>query len=121
MSHIIAFIVSILLYIGGGWCIYDVYISVFPIENTDTLMDIAFEQLMVYSCWAAIVNFMAFVMSSKNNDFYMNIGVSPIFIALITKIFPLSIGVGILINILTIASMTYCIGQWLSEKMSKAH
>ena len=120
MPYIIALIISIILYLGGGWCIYNIYLSVFPIQDNDTIHQIACAQLLVYAIWATIVNLFGLYKAErsgvKSHDFDAVAAWSPLALWAIAKwILPLSIGFGIINVVICVLGMTFCIGQWLDS------
>lgn len=120
MAYVIAFIVSIILYLGGGWCFYNIYLSVVPIEATDTLQDIACDQLLVYGIWATILIFFGMYMAERNgsqsNDFDTVAVFAPLSLWAIAKwVLPLSLGFGIINVVVVIVAITFALGQWFNR------
>lgn len=117
MPYILAFFASLLDYLGGGWCIFNIYLSIFPIEASDTLHDIACNQLLVNAIIATVVNSVclhnADIRGANLPDTMCSIGVlAPLTLWAFAKwALPLSLGFGILNTVICIFLMTYFAGK----------
>ncbi len=120
MPYIIAFVISIILYLGGGWCFYNIFVSISPISDSESLHSIACNQLLVYGIWATVVNAFGLWMAEKNGCKSHNLDPvalgTPLALWAIAKwLLPLSIGFGVINVVLCVLAMTFCLGQWFDN------
>ncbi len=120
MPYVLACILSILLYIGGGWCFYNIYTSIVPLKGTETLHDIACDQLLVYGIWATVVIVFSLTKAEKEGehtgDFATFCMFAPLCLWGAAKyMLPMSLGFGIINVVLVVVVMTYSLGLWFNR------
>lgn len=123
MAYIFAFLVSLVVYLLGGWCMFSIYASVFPFDYDATFDSVGRTQIIVYGIWTMLVSFAALYLESRC-DSSGSEGDSLTTIMLLAPAclwiwalcgFPLSIGLGIVNAVVCVASLTYFIGGWFKK------
>lgn len=116
---LIAIVISAIIYLGGGWCVYNIYLSCVDIE-TYTFQEIYNSQILVYDIVAeAGILFFIFLAEKKRNISeplgYFCIGLPVACWVLFTQILPMSEGAAILNTIFNIIGMTIAATLWLDD------
>lgn len=109
-------IISLAVYFGGGWAAKDILFSVIEITDDMTFRDIFYYEALVYSFLTWIVILIICIIGKGYNSFFdepldrvSGIGLLLFITFQAIKIFPLSMGLVILYNIINIGCIIWAI------------
>lgn len=119
MAVILSIILATITYLGGGWCIYNVYLSINPICDSDTIQSIYSTQLLVYAITSCVINAIAIgVADGPNNNLESwaeILPLAPLAVCIVFGLLPISEGGAILNTVICIIISSICIYQWLKS------
>lgn len=110
-------IISLAVYFGGGWVAKDILFSVIEITDDMTFRDIFYYEALVYSFLTEIIILVICIIDKGYNSFFdeplvdrvLGIGLLLFITFQAIKIFPLSMGLVILYNIINIGCVIWVI------------
>lgn len=113
---IIAFILAVIIYIGGGWIVSDIYYSIFPIDEQMTLEEIFQTRIIIYNTVCGIASFICVILADDRytDRIFWCIGVPFGFYLLITFL-PMSAGIAWANTIACVIALTISINWALKE------
>lgn len=126
MAIVLAIIISLAIYLGGGWCAYNIYLS-FQDIDTMTLQGIYSSEIAAYNIVAAIANVIFAALwekseggisdSQSNKMLFLSLGVPVITWLLCSYVLPISMGASILNTVLNILTMCIFASMWLRRAL----
>lgn len=108
IAILISIIISCIIYFGGGWCVYNIYLSIVDID-TLTFEQIFNSQIIVYNSVVFVINFLC-VINTNKSEWLDNIclGVPVVCYFLFCKILPMSTGGAILNTVFVLLTLIIC-------------
>ena len=122
MAIVLAIIISLAVYLGGGWCAYNIYES-FQDIDTMTIQGLYSSQILTYNLVALAFNILFGWLAEKRGEQYSEkfiwiaIGVPLATWAVCAYILPLSYGASILNTIINIIVLIYSATVWLNREL----
>lgn len=111
ITVIIAVIIALAVYLGLGWVIKDITLSMMDINDSTTFEEIANVDLAVYASLAGVYNILCvgFIMERVDNDKLLWFILFPLAAYCISRyLIPPSIGSAVLFNLLNVMRNDYC-------------
>lgn len=108
ITVIIAVIIALAVYLGLGWVIKDITLSMMDINDSTTFEEIANVDLAVYASLAGVYNILCvgFIMERVDNDKLLWFILFPLAAYCISRyLIPPSIGSAVLFNLLNVSGM----------------
>lgn len=122
MAIVLAIIIALVVYLGGGWCAYNIYTS-FQDIDTMTVQSIYSSEILTYNIVAAVVNFLCAYFWERNKGplsegeangmLFLALGVPAVTWVLCAYVLPISYGASILNTVINIIVMSICSSMWL--------
>ena len=99
-------LLAIIVYLVIGWIVKDIYFSICEWQPDETLVEVWRREIKVYTIVAVIISGFFVLGCLDEGDIYWEIPMGIFFAVFIGKDYiPMSIGAGILINLLNIVAM----------------
>ena len=118
MAIILAIIISLVVYLGGGWCAYNIYMSFQDIDNM-TIQSLYSSEILTYNIVAIAFSVLfGSLAEGKGHSFsdsfpYIIIGLPLVMWALCVYVLPISYGASILNTVVNIIVLCVCCVMWL--------
>ncbi len=120
MGVFLSILISLVIYLGGGWCVFNIYLSIIDIESA-TIQSIYSSEILTYNILAGIINVIFLVLWEHNGGHVddrkltLAMGIPAATWLLCAYVFPISMGASILNTILNVIAMTVCCALWLNR------
>ena len=110
-------ILAIVAYFIIGWIAKDIYFSICEWQPDETMVEVWRREIAVYTIVAAVISglFLCADVQPKHDYDYISVGIL-IVIFDCRDIIPLSVGVGLLINLLNIIAMLIAVYQVMKDR-----
>jgi len=105
LTIVTSLVIGALVYLGGGWIVYDIYRSFDPVEMNETLQDVEMKKLEIYA-YVVIGYFfllgLIFDLFDKVKGFFWIAFIPLLLMTLLKLVIPMSVGAAIINSIICI-------------------
>lgn len=107
-ANVKAILIALVIYVGLGWIIKDIFFSMFKVSGNTTIDEIYNYEIWIYAVIGTVYNF--YISRNNTNDGWImeNIPLAPIYSAIIfTGVLPMGVGASLLNTVICLGSMIY--------------